>query len=549
MAITQAQKDIALWEYAIKHVTPAVIAGGYKLQQDILECTDQNIFFAASRQVGKDVTMSALLFLTSARTPGTECLFLGLVGTQAETHWRTKWRPFLKKYKIPAKHLETGLTTFPNGPDKENPYEGGSTVRFAGMDDAAHIETYLGASMAGGLCVLNELQSVQIDLEDLVERILEPALNQTTVEKPIPGRLALIGSFTDVQAGYYFRLWARGAKPVITDWGEEWQHIDPNADDGYRRFTGARCPWDGKPGNPHLTDSEGALARKLKKAGVTIYDPIVARDYLGKWIFSKDQRTFSGYKESRNQYTPTLAPWATALSLPPGVLIAAVPPAGIDRLAIGIDPGFIADRFAIVAFGWSTTRRIGLIQLAEWVTAKGANPSQTEWVTVVKEIVANYGFPATIRIDPANSEGVRDELYKNHRILIEPAIKGPGSLQQGVARLNDALQENQMRIIAASALEEDLLKSRWSRKAKEDNKTKWDNAHHPDPAMAAIYGIQPTNVLIAPNDSPEDLSNLTPTQREIRAMSKNAHQAQIRDYNEPMNDNNRASAVKRMWHK
>lgn len=503
-----------LWRRAIESCTAEAIADGYPQQQEVMESDAQNLIVLGSRQIGKDVLSDGMLWLTSSRCANVESLFLAMVGEQAFTHWRTKWKPFLRKYKIPCVNSEANMmTTFPNG----------SVVRFAGMDDTAHVETYLGGSMAGGICVLNELQSCQVDLQDLVERILEPALNQTTAEKSTPGRMLLMGTFPTLPVGYFWALWKRGAIEVNGDWA----HIDRTVDDGYARFTWSRMD------NPHLTDNEGALQRTLKKLNTTIHDIRIRKDWLGQCVFDSEARAFHPFS-AKNVYQPTPPPWLATANLPPGKLLAAVASTDVDFLAVGADPASLQDRFALVLWGWSTKKKMPATQLAEWVTAQGADPLQSQWIEVIKFLLDKYGahLPRYLVYDASGAQSTLDFMYRNTQMLIHPALKGPGSLKAGVDRFNDILARRECLVMAGSALEEDLTKAKWSTRESDARKFTWASDWHPDVADAGRYGLE--KFIQSSEVEKEDLSHLTANERTIRLATEEAARSFKALYEQPV---------------
>jgi hypothetical protein len=172
-------------------------------------------------------------------------------------------------------------------------------------------------------------------------------------------------------------------------------------------------------------------------------------------------------------------------------MLATVPANDIDTFAIGLDPAATADRFAAVLWGWSSKKRMGVWQIAEWVTARKANASETEYLAVIKLWRQRYGVISRTIRDAGSAATVNDVLWRSHGINIEPAIKGPGSLRARVDRLSDLCDTGQAHIIEGSQLAEDLAKAKWDKDARADGRYEWDSAHHPDVGDAASYGVVP----------------------------------------------------------
>jgi hypothetical protein len=463
-----------------------------------------------ARQCGKTWGCTGLLWLTASRTANVECLYLSLVKEQAKIIFRRYWKPMLRRWKIPAEHLESELsTTMPNG----------SVVRFAGVDDTAHIETLLGASRAGGIVILDECQSTPIDLQDLVTRILEPSLSQTSEDRPIPGRLVMIGTIPQVPAGYFWQIFKRG----LTADGLT---IDASKNDGWQRFSWNRFQ------NPHLLDARKHLEATLKKFDTTEANPIIQRDWHGRWVFDSQARAFHAFG-ARNVYTPTAPQWLATVSLPPGRLMAAVPPVDADMIGIGIDPASLQDRFAIVMWMWSTKKKMPATQVAEWITSHGADPLQSQWAEAVRLLLDKYGpnLPRYLVYDASGAQSTIDFAYRHTQLFIKPALKGPGSLKAGVDRVNDVFARRECLVMAGSALEEDLTKAKWSTREKDAGKWVWGSEHHPDAADAARYGIEP--FLQSTEPDKEDLSHLSAQERTVKLATEEAARSFREMYEQP----------------
>jgi hypothetical protein len=452
------------WRRAVARITPELIANGHKFQREILECDDESLLLMCSRQCGKTEVAMGLLLLTAMRTANVSCLYLALVGPQAKKAYKRKWLPLLRRLGVPCESNTTDMsTTFPNS----------SVVVFGGVDDARHVASLLGDSMASGIAIVDESQSQPAVIRDLVVDVLGPMLAQTSVGKPVRGRLVISGTVPEVAAGYFWDEWAKGLD------GDE----IAEGRDAWRRFN-----W-GRPDNPHL-EWEAELAYDLKLHHLTLDDPLIQRNYFGKWKF--DERVLAvRYNPERNSYVYTPAPWQDLVSLLPGKLRAAVPPDGVDAFAIGLDPAATADRFAIVLWGWSRNRRIGLYQVAEWVTDRAANALESQWLTVVVELKKRYGAVCRVIRDAGSAKTTNDILWRNHGIMIEAATKGPGSLRGRVDRLSDLLGTGQCKVMSGGELERDMRNTKWSKDARARGKWEFDNAWHPDVLDAATYGAVP----------------------------------------------------------
>ena len=110
----------------------------------------------------------------------------------------------------------------------------------------------------------------------------------------------------------------------------------------------------------------------------------------------------------------------------------------------------------MVLWGYSSTRRIGVWQIAEAVTAEGSNIPQSVWIAVVKFWIDNYRQVVGIKRDPGSGNETIDSIWISHGLNIDPVAKGPGSKIGRVERMKDLLATGQARIIKGSELENDL---------------------------------------------------------------------------------------------
>jgi hypothetical protein len=328
-----------------------------------------------------------------------------------------------------------------------------------------------------------------------------------------------LGTIPEVPAGYFWAIFKRG----LTADGLS---IDQQKNDGWKRFSWSRFD------NPHLLDAQRHLEATLKKFDTTVANPIIQRDWYGRWVFDNQARAFHAFAE-RNVYTAVPPPWLATANLPPGKLLAAVASPDIDFLAIGADPASLQDRFALVLWGWSTKRKMPATQLAEWVTAQGADPLQSQWIEVIKFLLDKYGshLPRYLVYDASGAQSTLDFMYRNTQMLIHPALKGPGSLKAGVDRCNDVFARRECLVMAGGALEEDLTKAKWSTREKDAGKWTWASDWHPDVADAARYGLE--KFLQSTEPDKEDLSHLSAQERTIRLATEEAARSFREMYEQP----------------
>lgn len=445
------------------------LAGGHAHQLAAMRDRSNWIHLLCDRQAGKTWADMGILLDNAIAEPDSLGVFLGLVGTGLTVSVWPKWKLLCERFAIDCTHNNTEkLTRFPNG----------AMVVFGGTDDLANVKKYLGNRLDRCVFIIDEAQSQkQAMLEYLVDNLLPPMCTPTT-------RVILSGVLPDVPAGMFLDL---ALPDSVSDTGGrgEWQKWSHHS-------------W-GRLDNVHTPEAAEMLAKLEASKGAA--DPQLLRDWKRvQRVWDKGATAF-GYQRARNGYRPELASWATPDMLPPGVMLATAPHSDIDLFAIGLDPAATRDRFAIVLWGWSSKRRMGVWQLAEWVTARAARATESQYLAVVKLWREKYGtIYRTIR-DAGSASTVNDLLYHTHGIIIEAAIKGPGSLRARVDRLADLISTGDAHIIEGSQLEEDLIKAKWDKDARARGDWDWDSAHHPDVGDAATYAI-PAYLETAPKPAP-----------------------------------------------
>jgi hypothetical protein len=444
-------------------------------------CRDRSnwIHLLCDRQSGKTWADMGILLDNAIANPNSVNVFLGLVGVGLELSVWPKWKQLLDKYNIERSDDESLRTSY---------FTNGAMVAFAGTTDREHIKRFLGNRLHNSVFIVDESQDQPSSiLTYLFEQLLPPMMTPTT-------RVIMSGVLPDLPVGYFLDRATFDVESKTGGKGKKWSHHS----------------W-GRLNNPFTPEAATMLAALEAEKGAE--DPQLMRDWKGVKRVWDTSLTAYRYKPARDQWTGVPCDWALADMLLPGRLIAVVPPKGIDRFAIGLDPAATADRFAIVLWGWSSTTPMGLWQIAEWVTARGANALESQYLEVIKVLKAKYAPWGTIgRVirDAGSSRTTNDLLWQSHNIMIEPAIKGPGSLRARVDRLADVLGTGQGHILAGSELENDLKLAKWSLRAREEGRWEFDGSHHPDVADAGTYGAvafyETAEKPVKREDVPEDVA-------------------------------------------
>lgn len=413
------------------------------------------------------------------------------------------------------------MVTFPNG----------ATVVFGGTNNLRTITHLLGDSMAGGIAVLDEQQDDPGVLEDCAVNIIGPMIEETTTEIPIPGRMVIAGTVPNDPIGYFWELW-------IANFDEE--KGEHKQDATWHCFAWSRFE------NPHEKDNEFHEEAYCKKFRVDKDDPIVLRNFRGIRTWDTHSKCF-GYRIEINRWNGITAPFSLAEKFPRFPKFRFVlPPNGIDLLWIGIDPAQAVHRFAIEGFGTCSRKDLGAWNLGEAVTDPGGDPTETEWLEVIKYLKLEYGKIGVrlVRVfrDPGSNQETNDVLLRSHGILIEPAIKGPGSLKGRVERVRDMNMEGILHTLEGSQLEEDFIKAAWDKRARAKGKWEFDAKCHPDAGDAATYILPAWTAVRQP---PDPYAGMTEEQREIAEVKDQF----LKRYTQPVATRSRRVTRPSLWSK
>lgn len=461
----------------------ATAPGGKLHEPQFRVMTDPShrIHVMAARQCGKTESDTGILMDAGLFQPDSTNVILGLNGPHLRLNvWEPKWKKMFSRFSglDPDWNYEKMQTNYPNG----------ARVIFFGADDAKHLLNILGGTIQRGVVIVDEAQA-QTGLDDLLDNILPPMMGANA-------RLILSGVFPEVPAGRFWRE---------SGWVErngQWVHEQLR---GWSRHNWGRLE------NPFLPDSWAVLQRYLKDTGLTINDPQIIRDWMGKPAFDPNATAYR-YLQSRNGYTPTMPDWLRmvyaeqkdergralkyAHPMRPdknGVLygmMAAEPLRGAKIFALALDPGSTSDRASIQGLAWGPDFR-GAQHWFDWTTERKSNVSTGDMFAVLGlayRAALRWGEALNPRYDAGSSANTIDNLQGDYGIPLVLAAKKSDMIGQ-VNRFNDLMTEVKLQVMIGSALEQDLTRARWSKIALAVHQRVWDTAHHPDASEAARYAV------------------------------------------------------------
>ena len=375
-----------------------------------------------SRRAGKTVAAAGKLIKTAQKKRGCVCLYLALTRLNAK---RIVWRTLLDlnaEWGLGAKANETELRLdLPNG----------STIYLAGANDKGEIEKYRGLALA--LVVIDEAQSFPAYIEELVDAVITPALMD------YDGALALVGTPGPVEAGYFYKC--------ATSPG--WAHFSWTVFD-----------------NPHIEakskkNPRQHLDEELKRRGVAEDDPLIQREWWGKWRADPNSLVFR-YDAKRNalREIPAVNGW---------------------QYVVGVDLGY-DDADAIAVLGWSDDDP-GLYLVEEQVVAKQGITALAEQLRAVE---AKYRPLAWVADFGGLGKKIAIEVTARTGIPLEAADKE--RKLEHIELLNDALRTGRFFARPDGRFAQDCLLVEWDRTNPE--KPKISDRYHSDQCDAVLYAFR-----------------------------------------------------------
>ena len=388
---------------------PKQLAFGADISRQVTAC--------CTRRSGKTYATAGKLLSVALRKPGCVALYVTLSRINAK---RLIWgivKELNETYALGGVALEAELClALPNG----------SRIYLSGANDESELEKFRGLAL--GIAIIDEAQSFPAYIGRLVDEILAPALMD------FAGQLVLVGTPGPVPVGYFYDACQ----------SPEWSHHSWSVVD-----------------NPHIerksgTRPEELLRQELARRGVTIEDPAIQREWLGRWCLDLNALVF--------RYDP-------AVNHRP------IPKCRHHVLCI--DVGY-DDADALGVLGWNDDDPT-LYLVEEIVTAK---QTITPLMRQVQSLYERFSPMAVVCDFGGLGKKIAEELQERTGIPIEAAEKE--RKLEHIELLNDALRTGRMVADQTSRFAQDCGKIEWDRRNPE--KPRISDAFHSDIADAVLYG-------------------------------------------------------------
>lgn len=378
-----------------------------------------------TRRSGKTVADCGKLLDVARAKPGSVCLYITLSRINAK---RLAWE-ILK-----GLNAEWKLGGVPSEGELCLAMPNGARIYLTGCADMGEVEKFRGLPLA--IVIIDESQSFpSLLLQKLIDEVLMPALMD------FAGLLVLVGTPGPVPVGYFH--------DCVTS--KEWQHFSFSVFD-----------------NPWIERKSGMTPRQLlddelKRRGVDETDPVIQREWFGRWVLDPNVLVFR-YDAVKNHR------------------VAPQPPVGRatyhQHHVIGVDFGYY-DADAIAVLGWSDdSPTVDLIE--EHVVAK---QNLTPLMESVRAMDAKYAPLAIVADFAALGPKIANEISMRTRVPVEAADKL--RKLEHIEWLNDAFRTERFFAPRTSRFVQDCALVEWDKTKFE--KPKISERFHSDICDAVLY--------------------------------------------------------------
>lgn len=335
-----------------------------------------------------------------------------------------------------------------NETDHRIDFDNGSVLWVAGCDTMADARNWKG--LRYDIATIDEAQDWP---EDILRYMVDEALKYALMDRWQSAELLVTGTPGPLMAGLFYEI-CTGAR-------KGWGHYGWTAES-----------------NPHV-DAAGFLAELLNERGLLIDDPIVQREFFGRWVQDIASQLFQ-YCAGRNDYE-TL-------------------PGGEEwHHSLGMDVG-VRDMAAFVLESWRRYDRTVYIQEAYGEVAKPTDGPVTRFAEIIRGFQSKFGQAIALAMDTGGlGLAYQLELANRHGIHASAAKKTEKAA--AIRVMNDQMRLGRIKLSPRCG----DLKKQWTT-LQIDPKTQIEKSSQAcDLADAALYGWRDAYAYLAtpePDRSP-----------------------------------------------
>jgi len=368
-----------------------------------------------SRRSGKSYAAGRYLIQEAMDSDNTVCVYIARTREAAKRILWTSLKQANQRYRLGINFNNSDLiATFSNG----------SQIMFTGANDASDVDKLRGAAFS--LAVLDEAAFFNIDLKELVNEVLSPALLDRD------GSLVMISTPNSACSGFFYDITEKGK----------------------HHFSIHR--WTIKE-NPYMRHAVRAVEKDIDNGILDPLDPSFKREYLGLWV-RDDQDIIYAYNQDN--------------------LLKEVPESNDWEFVLGVDLGY-HDASAFIVAAWSPDYPY-LFFVDEY---KQEKMLVSDVEDMIHKFMKTYNFSAIVMDTGGGSSRMVLETFKQRSSLpIKPAQK-TGDKVGLMKMLNSDLKKGAIKIVGGMALLDEWDKLQYNKSGTAEDR-RYDN-HLSDAALYA----------------------------------------------------------------
>lgn len=330
-----------------------IFSSCFTRQLEAIKDTSKRKVIRCSRRAGKTELACLSLIHRSLESPDGISVYIALTRKSAKRLIWGRLKKLLKGLDMPFNASETELIiSFPNG----------SEIWLAGANQEDVAETLRGNAYR--LVCLDECASFRGHIDTLIEEILEPA----TLDED--GELWIMGTPSWDFSSYFYR--ANHNK-------EEWTSFHWTLFD-----------------NPHLKNTQQWVADLKRRRGWSDDNPILLREYFGKWVKSFEEMVYL--------FNPLRNIWETLPHL--------------DHFVLGVDMGF-QDKTAFSIVAHAEDSPVAYVVHSE----KHGHMLPNDIARRIKELMESYDLHTIVVDEGGLGRSIAEEFRIRHQIPCKAAKK------------------------------------------------------------------------------------------------------------------------------
>ena len=245
----------------------------FREQLDFIDDESKRKAAICSRRSGKSYAAGRYLIKEAMEDAGTTCVYIARTREAAKRILWSSLKEANQKFRLGIKFNNADLiAVFPNE----------SKIMFTGANDASDVDKLRGAAFS--LAVLDEAAFFNIDLKELVNEVLTPALLDRD------GSLVMISTPNSACHGFFYDITEKGA------------------------YNFSIHRWTVK-NNPYMQHAVRAIQKDIDNGILDPSDPSYKREYLGIWVRDDQEIVYNYSKNNLFEDRPVSDEWEYVLGI------------------------------------------------------------------------------------------------------------------------------------------------------------------------------------------------------------------------------------------